>query len=77
MFERFGVSQADFESTWNSFEVAQKMRVADDLARRYGISSVPMVVVNGKYKTDAGNAGSYPKLIELIEELIEREELLR
>ena len=71
------MSQDDFENAWGSFEVAQKMRVADDLARRYGISSVPMVVVNGKYRTDAGSAGSYPKLLELIDELIEREKLLR
>lgn len=73
LFERFGVSAEDFKSTWDSFEVAQKLRVADDLARRYGIASVPQVVVNGKYKTSAGDAGSYPRLLEVIDELIERE----
>lgn len=77
VFERFGVEKADFDSAWGSFEVAQKMRVAEDLARRYALASVPMVVVNGKYRTSAGEAGSYPKLLELIDELIEREELLR
>ena len=77
VFERFGVTEADFKATWGSFEVAQKMQVAEDLARRYGLTSVPMVVVNGKYKTSAGEAGSYPKLLELIDELIEREEVLR
>ncbi len=49
LFERFGVSAADFEKTWNSFEVNQKMRVAQDLTRRYGIKAVPAIVVNGKY----------------------------
>lgn len=49
LFERFGVSAADFEKTWNSFEVNQKMRVAQDLTRRYGINAVPAIVVNGKY----------------------------
>lgn len=77
IFKRFGVSEEDFESTWGSFEVAQKLRVADDLARRYGLNSVPMVVVNGKYRTSAAEAGSYPKLLEVIDELVEREELLR
>jgi len=77
LFARFGnVSQEDFESTWNSFEVNQKLRVAGDLARRYSISSVPAVVVNGKYRTDAASAGnSYPKLMELIDELTVREGL--
>jgi thiol:disulfide interchange protein DsbA len=77
VFERFGVSEEDFKSTWGSFEVAQKMRVADDLARRYGLSSVPLIVVNGKYRTSAAEAGSYPNLLEVIDELIAREEINR
>jgi len=76
LFERFGgVGAEDFERTWNSFEVNQKLRVADDLQRRYSISSVPAIVVNGKYRTGAGEAGSYPKLMELIDELTVREGL--
>jgi thiol:disulfide interchange protein DsbA len=77
VFERFGVDAADFKSTWGSFEVAQKMRVAEDLARRYGLASVPLVVVNGKYKTSGAEAGSYPRLLEVIDELVAREETLR
>ena len=73
LFERFGVGAADFDKAWSSFEVAQKMRVAEDLARRYSISSVPTIVVNGKYRTGGAEAGSYPKLIEVIDELIDRE----
>lgn len=73
LFERFGVSAADFDKTWNSFEVAQKLRVAADLARRYGISAVPAIVVNGKYRTGGQQAGSYPKLLDVINELVERE----
>ena len=73
MFERFGVSTDDFLKTWGSFEVAQKLRVAADLARRYHIASVPAIVVNGKYRTGAAEAGSYPKMLELIDELVVRE----
>ena len=74
-FARFGVSSEDFRKTWNSFEVNQKMRLADDLGRRYSIASVPMIVVNGKYRTSASEAGGYRELIELIDELIERESI--
>jgi thiol:disulfide interchange protein DsbA len=73
VFERFGVGEEDFKSAWNSFEVAQSMRVAEDLARRWNVSSVPAVVVNGKYITGGGQAGSYPNLIEVIDELVARE----
>jgi thiol:disulfide interchange protein DsbA len=75
LFIRAGVSEDDFKRTWGSFEVNQAMRVGQDLARRYGISSVPMIIVNGKYRTDAASAGSYPKLLEVIDELTEREGL--
>ena len=75
LFARAGVSEEDFNRTWGSFEVNQALRKAADLSRRYGVTSVPMIVVNGKYRTDAGSAGSYPKLIELIDELTAREGL--
>ncbi len=77
LFARFGnVSAEDFERTWSSFEVDQKLRVAGDLARRYSVAAVPAVVVNGKYRTDAAMAGnSYPKLMEVIDELTVREGL--
>ncbi|MEX2123687.1 MAG: thiol:disulfide interchange protein DsbA/DsbL [Woeseia sp.] len=73
LFERLGVSAEDFQTTWKSFEVAQKMRVAEDLARRYSISGVPAVVVNGKYRTGGAEAGGYPELLEVIDELVARE----
>ena len=53
--------------------MAQKLRVANDLARRYHIASVPTIVVNGKYRTGAAEAGGYPKVLEVIDELVARE----
>ena len=75
LFGKHGVSAEDFNSTWNSFEVSQKLRVAQDLGRRYAITGVPAVVVNGKYRSGAGEAGGYPQLLELIDELIVRESI--
>jgi len=72
---RFGVTAEQFKSTWESFEVNQQLRIANDLMRRYKIDGVPAVVVNGKYRTGATKTGSYPKLLELIDELIVRESL--
>jgi thiol:disulfide interchange protein DsbA len=73
LFERFGVSEEEFSRTWSSFEVNQKLRVADDLARRYSIASVPAIVVNGKYRTGAAEVGGNQSWLELIDELIVRE----
>ncbi len=75
MFEGFGVSQDDFLNAWNSFEVNQKIRVADDLVRRYNVTGVPAMVINGKYRTGAGpnEAGSVRQLLEVMDELVARE----
>ncbi|MDG2107123.1 MAG: thiol:disulfide interchange protein DsbA/DsbL [Woeseiaceae bacterium] len=75
LFVRAGISSDEFNRTWSSFEVNQSLRIAQDLARRYNVTSVPMVVVNGKYHTDVSKAGGIPQLLELIDELTEREGL--
>jgi len=75
LFVRAGVSEDDFKRTWNSFEVNQALRLAKDLARRYGVNSVPTIIVNGKYRTDVGQAGGPDELLELIDELVAREGL--
>jgi thiol:disulfide interchange protein DsbA len=49
--------------------VNAKVQHADELNRRYKISSVPTIVVNGKYVTDGTRAGSWDTLLELVGEL--------
>ena len=69
LFGKFGVDAAAFKSTWESFAVHTKLQRADELSRRYKISSVPTIVVNGKYTTDGGMAGNYEDLFALVGEL--------
>jgi thiol:disulfide interchange protein DsbA len=75
LFARFGVTEEQFTSTWNSFEVDQNMRKAADLNRRYSVASVPAIVVNGKYLTGAQEVGGNDKWLELVDELIVRESI--
>jgi protein dithiol oxidoreductase (disulfide-forming) len=70
LFARFGVSADDFNKTWNSFPVNQKIRVAADLGRRYGSTSVPSVIVNGKYRVP-----NTRNVLDVIDELLVREGL--
>jgi len=73
LFANYGVDAATFDKTFESFAVYTKIQRADELARRYRVSSVPTVIVNGKYTTNATMAGSYPNLIEVINELVDME----
>ena len=72
-FEQFDVSEEEFTNAFNSFAVHTKMQRAEELSRRYRIASVPTVIVNGKYSTDAGAAGDYNTLMELVDELVASE----
>jgi thiol:disulfide interchange protein DsbA len=74
LLERFGVSESDFESTWESFEVVTKLRQAKTLNRNYQIASVPTMVVNGKYVTSETLAGSKDRLLAIIDELVASEQ---
>ena len=69
-FSRFDVDGEAFKKAFDSFSVHTKLQRAETLARRYRVSSVPMVVVNGKYTTNATMTGGYDQLMEVIDELV-------
>lgn len=72
-FTRFNVDAAAFKTAFDSFAVQAKLQRADELNRRYRIESVPTIIVNGKYTTDAPQVGSYEELLELVDELVRAE----
>jgi protein dithiol oxidoreductase (disulfide-forming) len=72
-FGRFGVDAETFKKTFDSFAVQAKLQHADELNRRYRIGSVPTIVVNGKYTSDATQTGSYEDLLALVDELVAAE----
>ncbi len=46
-----GVKREDFKKAWGSFVVQSKLKRAVSMTKRYGITGVPAMVVNGKYRT--------------------------
>lgn len=72
-FTSRGVSKEDFEKTYDGFAVTTGVNRAEQLNKNYRITSTPTFIVNGKYKTDVGKAGSEEKLFEVINALAERE----
>jgi hypothetical protein len=66
-------SAAASKPAFDSFAGQAKLQRADELNRRYRIESVPTVVVNGKYTSDAPQVGSYEELLELVDELVRAE----
>ncbi|HET7757779.1 MAG TPA: thiol:disulfide interchange protein DsbA/DsbL [Steroidobacteraceae bacterium] len=66
---RNGVSAEDFANAYNSFTVNSDMQRAAEITQRYHVEDVPFIVINGRYATDVGKAGSPARLIELIDDL--------
>jgi len=73
-FTRFGVKPKEFLGVFNSFAVRAKLAEAQGLVRRYGADSVPTIVVDGKYRTNASMAGgSYQRMLQVVDYLIAKE----
>lgn len=68
-----GVSAEDFDNTFGSFAVAVKMNNAKMMTRRYAITGVPTVIVNGKFSTSGRNAGSNKAIVDVMRYLVEQE----
>ena len=68
-----GVSGEDFDRTFHSFGVENRLNRAKDLTHRYGIDGVPAVIVNGKYRTSGTLTGGLEKVSPVIESLIRKE----
>jgi thiol:disulfide interchange protein DsbA len=72
-FVAHGVKETEFRDTFNSFVVDAKMRKAPPMAASYGLTGVPAVIINGKYKTNGPLAGSHEKMIEVMTRLVKQE----
>ena len=72
-FVAHGVSKKDFSDTYNSFLVDAKTRQAESIAARYGVTGVPAIVVNGKYRISGTTAKNYDNMIKVMNYLINKE----
>jgi len=72
-FKLLGVSAEDYTKTWNSFSVQSKVNMAKSRTRSYRATGVPAMVVNGKYRIDTRSAGSFERMLKVVDFLIEQE----
>jgi thiol:disulfide interchange protein DsbA len=72
-FAEQGVDKDAFLKALRSFDVETRLQRSQQLVRRYGITGVPAIVINGKYWTNGSMAGTYEKLFEIVDYLVARE----
>ena len=68
-----GLDEDKFREYYFSFPVDTQIRKNKQVERRYGHGGVPAVIVNGKYLTSAGMAGSFDRMIKIIDFLVAKE----
>ena len=71
--KRYDVSAEDYRSAFRSFSVESSLRRIKDLMRRYRVLAVPAFVVNGKYLVRVEPDSNMPQLLEIVDELVQRE----
>jgi len=64
-----GIDAEAFRKAYNSFAVNSDLQRAEVITQRYQVEGVPLIVINGKYTTDVGKAGSHENLISEINDL--------
>ncbi|MDT8404816.1 thiol:disulfide interchange protein DsbA/DsbL [Sulfuriflexus sp.] len=82
-FVKQGVKRDEFKRVWNSFVVQARLKRAVSMTKRYGITGVPAMVVNGKYRTGgpAANINSpaaskqeqHENVLKVVDWLVSRE----
>ena len=73
LFKEHGVDEKDFKRVFNSFAVETKLRRARDMGGRYGANGVPTLIVNGKFRTGAQEAGGNARVFQVVDDLIKQE----
>ena len=68
------VSEADFNTAYNSFSVRSRVQQAKAKGRAYRITGVPTMIVNGKYRVDGRMAGSNSNMLAVVDYLVELEQ---
>jgi thiol:disulfide interchange protein DsbA len=66
-----GVDMAAFGEAMSSFAVAAKVNRARTLMRRYGVRSVPTMVVDGRYRSGTGFA-NYDEITEVVDHVVDK-----
>jgi thiol:disulfide interchange protein DsbA len=72
-FVEHGVSEEDFDRTFESFAVVTKTNRARQARALYGITGVPVMIVNGKYLVSAKMAGGNEEMLEVVDYLVDKE----
>ena len=68
--EEQGIDRESFAKQMDSFAVQTKVKKALVMSQTSGITGVPSMIVDGKYRTDAPQAGSLEDMLDVVDHLV-------
>lgn len=72
-FSDYGISQEDFDKVWDSFGVRAAVQQAEARGRAWGVTGVPQLIVDGKFRLDGRLVGGNVNMLPAADYLIEQE----
>ncbi len=72
-FDGKGTTSAEYRAAFNSPETKRANAAADQRQRRFKVSSVPTMVVNGKYRVKTTANIGRSRLLDVVDYLVEQE----
>lgn len=73
LFKQFGYTEQQVTDVLNSMALQTKLKRAQEVGNNSKANSVPVVIINGKYRTSVYMTGSEEKLLEVMKMLTEKE----
>ena len=68
-----GVNKDEFKAAYSAFSVDGQVRKAIKKVKGYAIEGVPAMGVNGKYLISGKSAGSFEKMLKIVDYLVKKE----
>lgn len=68
-----GVDKDKYLKTYDSFAVKNRLQKDTKLLKDYGITGVPTLIINGKYRVELSQAGGPENALKAADQLIEKE----
>lgn len=68
-----GVNKDEFKAAYGAFSIDGQVRKAIKIVKGYAIQGVPAMGVNGKYLISGKSAGSYEKMLRIVDYLAKKE----
>ena len=72
-FDGKGTTAKVYRQVFNSPEISRKLAIADEMARRFQVTSVPTIIIHGKYMIRPTRSVGIARMLDVMDFLVDKE----